>query len=112
MDWQRTSQQEQCRQAAHALVAGVRNNVHLLDLFLDGLMLAVDALDEIEFYLDLNRRCGRHLLTMQHSVPTALWCYLLARYNSESSVLFFYVNELPFLTSGQGLSVDSASTVK
>jgi hypothetical protein len=88
----------QFKQANGALVTGVRGNLRLHELDLGGGILFEDGvMDEIKFYTDMNQRCGRYLLPMQHLLPSAIWCHLLAKFTSESSVIFAYLRELPML---------------
>jgi hypothetical protein len=96
------AQQLKCNQAAEALVDGVRNNFHLRVLNLEDLQLPPKAVDEIEFYLEMNRKFGRHLLSQQHSLPLSIWSLILAKFSHNLSVVLFYVRELPLLVS-QGM---------
>jgi hypothetical protein len=88
----------QYEQANRALVTGVRNNVHLHVVDLRGdILLSGAVFAEIKFYTDMNQRCGRYLLQMQHMLPFAFWCHLLAKFTNEGSVIFAYLRELPML---------------
>jgi hypothetical protein len=93
------TQKLKCNLAAEALVQGVRNNVNLQVLNIEGLNLPSKAVDEIDFYLKLNSTFGRHLLSKQQSLPLSIWSILLAGFNDKISVVFFYVRELPMLVA-------------
>ncbi len=92
------TQMVQFKQANRALVTGVRGNLRLHELDRGGGILFEDGvMDEIKFYTDMNQRCGRYLLPMQHLLPSAIWCHLLAKFTNESCVIFAYLWELPML---------------
>jgi hypothetical protein len=86
--------------AAKALVEGMRSNIHLQILNIDGLHFPSTAIAEIDFYVNMNFKFGRHLLSQQHSLPPTIWSLLLAKFSHELSVVFFYVRELPMLVPG------------
>jgi hypothetical protein len=94
------AQDWKCIEAADALVEGVRNNVHLQVLNVEGLHLPALAVEEIDFYLEMNRNFGRGLLSQQHTLHPSIWSFLLAKFSDELSVVFFYVRELPMLVPG------------
>jgi hypothetical protein len=101
-------QQVKRSQATHALLEGVRHNFHLQVLNVEGLNLSWSAFEEMEFYLEMNRKFGRKILSMQHMIPLALWCVLLAKFSYDTSVVFCYLRELPVLVPG-GCGVESAA---
>jgi hypothetical protein len=94
------AQELKCNLAAKAFVEGVRNNIHLQKLNLEELHFPSTAIAEIDFYVDMNCKFGRHLLSQQHSLPPTIWSLLLAKFSHELSVVFFYVRELPMLVPG------------
>ncbi len=95
------AQELKITQAAQALLNGVRRSVHLQAL--NGnfyLFIPCHLANEIDFYLQLNRECGRKLLQIQQFLPTnTVWCFLLAKFSVDPSIVFYYLRELPMLMS-------------
>ncbi len=98
-------QQDKLEKAAQAIVEGIRTNFSLevldVDLFYkfdDDYTYMSDVTNEIDFHLEMNGEYGRHrFLQNDHELPPACWCFLLAKYKGNKSVLFYFVRELPML---------------
>ena len=98
------SEEEKCVaiRAAQALVDGMKRNFCLRQLELDEKEewqpLIQSYLDDVEFYLDLNRK-GRYLLRDQHhhDMTPSLWPSILAYSNNNVSRLYYFLREQPWL---------------
>jgi hypothetical protein len=85
-------QSERSTQARGALLEGVRNNFVLHELKIPTLGL----MDEIEFYLKLNR-LGRRGLIQEQGISPAHWCDVLTKL--DVAEIFYFFSEQPSLMS-------------
>jgi hypothetical protein len=90
--WWSEVQSERSTQARGALLEGVRNNFCLHELKIPTLGL----MDEIEFYLKLNR-LGRRGLIQEQGISPAHWCDVLTKL--DVAEIFYFFSEQPSLMS-------------
>jgi hypothetical protein len=78
-----------------ALVAGVRTNWHLREIwYVARMFIPGDVATELDFYLHLNKR-GRYLLHVEHGLPCGVWSRILA--TCRASVMYYHLREQPQL---------------
>jgi hypothetical protein len=90
-------------QAGRALLEGVKRNVRIKKLDVSNLhLLPLGVENEIGFYANLNKM-GRYLLSTDHELASTIWCYILAKCQSQSvvdnkeSIIYFFLSAQPSL---------------
>jgi hypothetical protein len=97
------SQQLEIDNAAQALLNGMRQNVFLRVLDINNMNFPKGIKGEIDFYLHVNGDCERSSISIvEQSLPPAIWCFHLAKFELEPNVVFLFLREFPILRSGWG----------
>jgi hypothetical protein len=97
------AQEMASQKAGLALLEGVKRNVRIKKLGVSNLhLLPLGVEKEICFYANLNKM-GRYLLSTDHELASTIWCYILAKCQSQSvvdnkeSIIYFFLSAQPSL---------------
>ncbi len=95
------AQETKRAKASESLLAGVRGNMFIQHLSVEGLNLPSKVTAELALYTEANRG-SRTLLLEQNELPVAFWSHFLAKQQNNSSLMFLFLRELPVLLKEQG----------